>query len=90
MTGNKGVLLGSSGVLIGKEATGNCSIEIVSNTGGISYIDFSVPNSDFQGRILFNNSSNVMTFHSSANTAARMTIQANGTVNIPTLTGTSK
>ena len=31
-----------------------------------------------------------MTFHSSANTTARMTIQANGTVNIPTLTGTSK
>ena len=39
---------------------------------------------------LYNHASNVMTFHSSANTTARMTIQANGTVNIPTLTGTSK
>ena len=31
-----------------------------------------------------------MTFHSSGVTTARMTVQANGTVNIPTLTGTSK
>ena len=31
-----------------------------------------------------------MTFHVAANTTARMTFQANGTVNIPTLTGTSK
>ena len=31
-----------------------------------------------------------MAFYSNASTTVRMTVQANGTVNIPTLTGTSK
>jgi hypothetical protein len=90
ITGTKATSKSTKGVLLGTESSGNAAVEIISDTAKISYIDFSSTSTDFRGRILYDNSAITMSFHSNANTTARMTVQANGTVNIPTLTGTSK
>ena len=86
--GLKPTVMGTRGVLLGQECNGNAAAEIASNTSGLAYIDFTQINADFRGRIVYNNSTNSMTFHSAGNATARMTVQSDGVVNIPTLTGT--
>ena len=90
VTGFKASSATAKGVLIGVESSGNAAIEIISDAGKISYLDFSTPLTDTKGRIMYDNSLNTMTFYTNASLTVRMTIQSNGTVNIPTLTGTSK
>ena len=90
MTGFKASSATAKGVLIGVESSGNAAIEIISDAGKISYLDFSTPLTDTKGRIMYDNSLNTMTFYTNASLTVRMTIQSNGTVNVPTLTGTSK
>jgi hypothetical protein len=78
VTGTKFLQTTSRGVLMGTESNGNASIEIITDTNGIAYIDFSQVNTDFKGRILYNNSTDTMTFHIAGSTTARMTLNSTG------------
>ena len=70
LTPGYGVHIGNNGATMG-----NYGIEIVSNISGDSLIDFTEPNQNHRGRILYNNTSE--SFSISANTIVQMTISNN-------------
>ena len=76
-----------AGVHLGTEANGNTAIEICANSVGYSYIDFNCTsggNDDHNGRILYSNSGNYMSF--STSTTHAMTINSSGNIGIGTST----
>ncbi len=53
-----------AGVTFGKSSTDtNRRIDITAPAGGSSYIDFGVPNTDYRGRILYNNASDFLSIY---------------------------
>jgi len=62
----------SIGCYIGQAADNDTAIELCSLSANKSYIDFTQPNTDFKGRIIYNNTDNVLKFHVNSNNTARM------------------
>jgi hypothetical protein len=63
-------------------------IEIIAPTGGVSFIDFTKPNTDFCGRILYDTSAHFMSFFVTQN--EKMRITAFGNVGIGTTAPSEK
>ncbi len=77
VTGTKDSGLVGQGVTMGNDGIdGNTGIEIVSYTDQLSYIDFTHINTDFKGRILYDNSTEVMRFSTAL--VERMSVSASG------------
>jgi len=64
----------SIGCYIGQAADNDTAIELCSLSANKSYIDFTQPNTDFKGRIIYNNTDNDLKFHVNSNTTARMVL----------------
>jgi hypothetical protein len=83
VTGANSSTPSSNGVHIGVES-GYASVELAGTSGTGSFVDFTTANSDFLGRILYDNSSNTMGFYFNISGASyeRMIITQGGNVGI--------
>ena len=64
----------TQGCYIGQATNGYTAIEICSNPSFQSHIDFTVPNSNFKGRLLYDFPTNEMRFNVNASTTSRMVL----------------
>lgn len=83
VTGNiENIAPSRQGVFIGRDGanTNNCGIDIVPSATGVGWLDFTTTGSDWKGRVIYDNSSNVMGFHT--NGSERVRISATGDVGI--------
>lgn len=62
VTGTKNVAFASAGVYAGIDSASTAGIEIVGSSTGLTYIDFSILNTDRRGRIVYNHINDAMTF----------------------------
>ncbi|MFM7990618.1 MAG: hypothetical protein ACKPKO_65985 [Candidatus Fonsibacter sp.] len=62
------------GCYIGQATTSYTTIELCSNPLYQSFIDFTVPNSDYEGRLLYNYPTDEFRFHAASSSTARMTL----------------
>ena len=55
---------GGSEIMLGKDSQNNLGINL---KGNIKYVDFTSPNTDYDGRIIYSNTDNRMSFHNKGN-----------------------
>ncbi|MFM7827462.1 MAG: hypothetical protein ACKO82_07620, partial [Acidimicrobiaceae bacterium] len=70
----------AQGCYIGQSSVGYTAIELVSAVGTTfqTYIDFTEPNVDFKGRIIYSNGANDFQFYINSVTTAKMTLNSSG------------
>ncbi len=88
ITGDRANIPDAVGVHIGQAGPNDYAIELASGEGSTNaYLDFTTPNVDFRGRILYNHGSNAFSFFTNG-ANERLTIAGDGSLRLHGLAGT--